>query len=83
MIRVETITPKRVNSYGGNAVVHAAVVHAKRKPGRYLDPEARRAYRREWMRRKRAQKAASASWPRWPATDVAAPRRQPVRRVGA
>jgi hypothetical protein len=37
------------------AVVHAAVVHApKRKPGRYLDPDARRAYKAEWMRRRRA-----------------------------
>ena len=31
-------------------VVHS-VVH---KQGKYADPEARKAYRREWMRRKRA-----------------------------
>ena len=38
-------------------VVHADVVHkpvAKRKPGRYIDADARRAYRRAWMARRRA-----------------------------
>jgi hypothetical protein len=52
MIRVETITP----------VVYAPVVHAtKRKLGSYRDPDARRAYRAEWMRQRRAAKANQAS----------------------
>ena len=41
-------------------VVHAPVVHAKRKPGLYLDPDARRAYRAEWMRQRRAAAKAHA-----------------------
>ena len=36
-----------------NAVVHKAVL--KSGEGRYSDSEARKAYRREWMKRKRAE----------------------------
>lgn len=43
--------------HGPKLVVHAepdAVVHkGKRGEARYRDPEARKEYRREWMRRKR------------------------------
>ena len=41
-----------------HAVVHEVldkpVVHKKRKPGKYKDAEARKAYRREWMRKQRS-----------------------------
>ena len=46
MIRIANIAPP---------VVHKAVVHTgKRKPGIYADPEARKEYRRAWMRKRRA-----------------------------
>jgi len=56
MIRFSSDAPEPVTP---KAVVHAAkaVVHApKRKPGKYLDPDARRAYRAEWMRQRRAER---------------------------
>jgi hypothetical protein len=37
----------------------AAVVHKGRGEARYRDPESRRAYRRDWMRRKRAEARAA------------------------
>jgi hypothetical protein len=62
MIRIaETEPPVK---QGAKPVVHAPkpVVHApKRKPGRYLNPDARRAYRAEWMRQHRASKAQAAA----------------------
>jgi hypothetical protein len=41
-------------------VVHT-VVHKKRKAGVYADPDARKLYRREWMRRMRAEAKALPS----------------------
>jgi hypothetical protein len=53
---IEPVKPKPATPVV-HALVHAPkpVVHkGKRKAGVYRDPDARRAYRREWMARKRA-----------------------------
>lgn len=47
MIRIETITP-----------VANAVANARRKPGRYRNPDARRTYMAALMRRRRAERRA-------------------------
>jgi hypothetical protein len=50
-----------------SAVTPKAAVHAaKRKPGKYLDLDARRAYRREWMARQRGRLSGKFAGFRYP-----------------